>query len=55
MLMFVVSRPLSQRRSCWIQQQQNPGTPIAVHRSLRRLAACVRSASILRLTVGSVL
>jgi hypothetical protein len=42
MLMFVVSRPLSQRRSCSIQQQQNPDTPIAVHRSLRRLAACVR-------------
>ena len=39
MLMFLVSRLLSQRRSCSIQQQQNPDTPIAVHRSLRRLAA----------------
>ena len=32
--MFVVSRPPSQRRSCSIQQQQNPDTPIAIHRSL---------------------
>ena len=34
MLMFVTSRPPSQRRSCSIQQQQNPDTPIAIHRSL---------------------
>ena len=33
-MMFVVSRPPSQRRSCSIQQQQNPDTPIAIHRSL---------------------
>ena len=36
MLMFVSSRPLSQRRGLSIQQQQNPESPIVTHRSLDR-------------------